>query len=86
MYKPSGIPPYPTQIFHYGPPPGGPTPPPMPHAGVEGAHGHGPPWAAAPVYGLITDLPLPVPTADSQVNALPSRYLANTDIIPKCIS
>ncbi|XP_029622286.1 vacuolar protein sorting-associated protein 37A [Salmo trutta] len=66
MYKPSGMPPYPTQSFHYGPRPVGPNPPPMPHAGVEGAHGHGPPWAAAPVYGLITDLPLPVPTADSQ--------------------
>uniref|UniRef100_A0AAZ3RRY8 VPS37 C-terminal domain-containing protein n=1 Tax=Oncorhynchus tshawytscha TaxID=74940 RepID=A0AAZ3RRY8_ONCTS len=71
MYKPSGMPPYPTQSFHYGLRPVGPTPPPMPHAGVEGAHGHCPPWAAAPVYGLITDLPLPVPTADSQVNALP---------------
>uniref|UniRef100_A0A8C7GW37 VPS37A subunit of ESCRT-I n=1 Tax=Oncorhynchus kisutch TaxID=8019 RepID=A0A8C7GW37_ONCKI len=66
MYKPSGMPPYPTQSFHYGLRPVGPTPPPMPHAGVEGAHGHCPPWAAAPVYGLITDLPLPVPTADSQ--------------------
>ncbi|KAK6324654.1 hypothetical protein J4Q44_G00039960 [Coregonus suidteri] len=66
MFKPSGMPPYPTQGFHYGPRLVGPTPPPMPHVGVEGAHVHSPPWAAAPAYGLITDLPLPVPTADSQ--------------------
>ncbi|CAB1327168.1 unnamed protein product [Coregonus sp. 'balchen'] len=63
MFKPSGMPPYPTQGFHYGPRLVGPTPP---HVGVEGAHVHSPPWAAAPAYGLITDLPLPVPTADSQ--------------------
>lgn len=73
MYKPSGIAPYPTQAFHYprhvGPshtaPAGpGPAPAPMPHPGVDSAHG--PPRAPAP-YGLISDLPLPVPTADSQV-------------------
>lgn len=75
MYKPSGMAPYPTQAYHYGPrhvgpghaPPAGPgpapPPAPMPHPGVDGAHG--PPRAPAP-YGLITDLPLPVPTADSQ--------------------
>lgn len=74
MYKPSGMAPYPTQPFHYGPrhvgpsqtppPPGpGPAPTPMPHPGVDS--GHGPPRAPAP-YGLISDLPLPVPTADSQ--------------------
>ncbi|KAM6940052.1 vacuolar protein sorting-associated protein 37A isoform 2-T2 [Xenentodon cancila] len=71
MYKPSGIPPYPTQAFHYGPhhagssqtPPPGPGPVPMPHPGVDIAHG--PPRALAP-YGLITDLPLPVPIGDLQ--------------------
>lgn len=75
MYKPSGIPPYPSQGFHYGsrhvgpsqtPPPGsGPAPSqaPTPHAAVDVAHGL--PRAPAP-YGLITELPLPVPTGDSQ--------------------
>ncbi|XP_072240636.1 vacuolar protein sorting-associated protein 37A isoform X2 [Leuresthes tenuis] len=75
MYKPSGMAPYPSQPFHYGsrhvgpsqtPPPGpGPAPSqaPMPHPGVDISHG--PPRAPAP-YGLITDLPLPVPTGDSQ--------------------
>ncbi|XP_029950686.1 vacuolar protein sorting-associated protein 37A isoform X2 [Salarias fasciatus] len=73
MYKPSGMAPYPAQSFHYGarhvgpsqtPPPGpGPAPTPMPHPGADGAHG--PPRAPAP-YGLISDLPLPVPTVDSQ--------------------
>ncbi|XP_013868970.1 vacuolar protein sorting-associated protein 37A isoform X1 [Austrofundulus limnaeus] len=74
MYKPSGIPPYPSQAFHYGPrhvgpsptpPPGSgpaPSPAPMPHPGVDMAHG--PP--RAPAYGLITDLPVPIPTGDSQ--------------------
>ncbi|XP_029358896.1 vacuolar protein sorting-associated protein 37A isoform X1 [Echeneis naucrates] len=69
MYKPSGMAPYPTQAFHYGPRHVGPsqTPPPiaapMPHPGVDSSHG--PPRAPAP-YGLISDLPLPVPTGDSQ--------------------
>ncbi|XP_022611243.1 vacuolar protein sorting-associated protein 37A isoform X2 [Seriola dumerili] len=48
------------------PPPGqgpGPSPAPMPHPGVDSAHG--PPRAPAP-YGLISELPLPVPTGDSQ--------------------
>lgn len=64
MYKPSGMPPYPTQGFHYGPRPGqAPGPAPMPHPGVDTTHC--PPRAPAP-YGLITDLPLPVPTVDSQ--------------------
>ncbi|TNN35326.1 Vacuolar protein sorting-associated protein 37A [Liparis tanakae] len=73
MYKPSGRTPYPTQAYHYGPrhvgpshtaPPGpGPAPALMPHPGVDGAHG--PPRAPAP-YGLILDLPLPVPTGDYQ--------------------
>uniref|UniRef100_A0A8P4K3P8 VPS37A subunit of ESCRT-I n=1 Tax=Dicentrarchus labrax TaxID=13489 RepID=A0A8P4K3P8_DICLA len=40
-----------------------PSPAPMPHPGVDSAHG--PPRAPAP-YGLISDLPLPVPTGDSQ--------------------
>lgn len=71
MYKPSGIPPYPAQGFHYGPrhvgpsqtPPPAPSPAPIPHPGVDSPHG--PPRAPLP-YGLITDLPLPVPTGDSQ--------------------
>uniref|UniRef100_A0A8C5HHL5 VPS37 C-terminal domain-containing protein n=1 Tax=Gouania willdenowi TaxID=441366 RepID=A0A8C5HHL5_GOUWI len=73
MYKSSGMAPYPTQAFHYGPPHGGPgqTPPPGPgqapapvtHPGADG--GHCTPRAPVP-YGLITDLPLPVPMVDSQ--------------------
>uniref|UniRef100_A0A3Q3GN78 VPS37A subunit of ESCRT-I n=1 Tax=Labrus bergylta TaxID=56723 RepID=A0A3Q3GN78_9LABR len=72
MYKPSGMAPYPTQAYHYprhvGPthtPPAGPalSPAAMPHSGHDGAHGH--PRAPAP-YGLISDLPLPVPAGDSQ--------------------
>uniref|UniRef100_A0A3Q2G4U3 VPS37A subunit of ESCRT-I n=1 Tax=Cyprinodon variegatus TaxID=28743 RepID=A0A3Q2G4U3_CYPVA len=71
MYKP----PYPSQAFHYGPrhvgpsqtPPPGPGPAPsqapMPHPAVDMVHGV--PRAPAP-YGLITELPLPVPTGDSQ--------------------
>uniref|UniRef100_A0AAQ5ZQ84 VPS37 C-terminal domain-containing protein n=1 Tax=Amphiprion ocellaris TaxID=80972 RepID=A0AAQ5ZQ84_AMPOC len=61
IYKQSGIAPYPTQAYHYGPRHVGPTPPNYP--GVDSAHG--PPRAPAP-YGLISDLPLPVPTTDSQ--------------------
>uniref|UniRef100_A0A8P4G5B3 VPS37A subunit of ESCRT-I n=1 Tax=Dicentrarchus labrax TaxID=13489 RepID=A0A8P4G5B3_DICLA len=61
MYKQTGIAPYPSQAFHYGARHMGPTP--MPHPGVDSAHG--PPRAPAP-YGLISDLPLPVPTGDSQ--------------------
>ncbi|KAJ8271720.1 hypothetical protein COCON_G00105790 [Conger conger] len=69
MYKPTGMPPYPQQGFHFhpafppqdSPRPAGPVP--MPHPGTDP---HGPPRAAAPAYGLITDLPLPVPTADAQ--------------------
>ncbi|KAL1023824.1 hypothetical protein UPYG_G00046800 [Umbra pygmaea] len=64
MYKPAGLPPYPAQGFQYGPLPVGPTLAPMLHPMLEGPHG--PTRAAAPAYGLITDLPLPVPTADSQ--------------------
>lgn len=75
MYKPSGMPPYPTQGFHFVPAfppqdgqrPIGPAP--VPHAGVEPQQA--PPRPAAPAFGLITDLPLPVPTADSQV---PTRH------------
>uniref|UniRef100_A0A8C7YZ48 VPS37A subunit of ESCRT-I n=1 Tax=Oryzias sinensis TaxID=183150 RepID=A0A8C7YZ48_9TELE len=75
LYKPAGIPPYPAQAFHYSPhhvgpgqtpsPGPGPVPAPAPmsHTGVDMVHG--PPRAAAP-YGLITDLPLPVPTGESQ--------------------
>lgn len=73
MYK-SGITPYPAQAFHYGPrhvspsltqttgP--APSPTPMTHPAAESAQG--PPRVPAP-YGLISDLPLPVPTGDSQV-------------------
>uniref|UniRef100_A0A3Q0SFX6 VPS37A subunit of ESCRT-I n=1 Tax=Amphilophus citrinellus TaxID=61819 RepID=A0A3Q0SFX6_AMPCI len=61
MYKSSGIAPYPTQAFHYGPRHVGPTP--MPHPGVDSTHG--PPRAPAP-YGVISDLPLPVPIGESQ--------------------
>lgn len=63
MYKPSGMAPYPTQAYHYSPrqtPPSGPAP--MPHPVMDGVH---PPRAPAP-YGLLSDLPLPVPTVDSQ--------------------
>ncbi|XP_037619523.1 vacuolar protein sorting-associated protein 37A [Sebastes umbrosus] len=73
MYKQSGMAPYPTQAYHYAPRHGGPshTPPPgpgqapglMPHPGVDSAYG--PPRAPAP-YGLISDLPLPVPMGDLQ--------------------
>ncbi|XP_022045175.2 vacuolar protein sorting-associated protein 37A [Acanthochromis polyacanthus] len=75
IYKQSGIAPYPTQAYHYGPrhvgpsqtPPPGPAPAPSlappPYPGVDSAHG--PPRGPAP-YGLISDLPLPVPTTDSQ--------------------
>lgn len=71
MYKPSGMPPYPTQSFHFVPafPPQDGQRPVGPalvsHVGVEPQQA--PPRPAAPAYGLITDLPLPVPTADSQV-------------------
>ncbi|KAA0722456.1 Vacuolar protein sorting-associated protein 37A [Triplophysa tibetana] len=68
MYKPSGMPPYPTQSFHFVPafpPQDGQRPVgPVSHAGMESQQA--PPRPAAPAYGLITDLPLPVPTADSQ--------------------
>ncbi|KAK5899666.1 hypothetical protein CesoFtcFv8_009122 [Champsocephalus esox] len=71
MYKQSSMAPYPTQAYQYGPrhvgpshtPPPGPAPALMPHPGVDNAHG--PPRAPAP-YGLISDLPLPVPTGDSE--------------------
>uniref|UniRef100_A0A3P9JK03 VPS37A subunit of ESCRT-I n=1 Tax=Oryzias latipes TaxID=8090 RepID=A0A3P9JK03_ORYLA len=71
----SSIPPYPAQAFHYSPhhvgpsqtpspgPAPVPAPAPMSHTGVDMVHG--PPRAVAP-YGLITDLPLPVPTGESQ--------------------
>ncbi|XP_003972548.2 vacuolar protein sorting-associated protein 37A [Takifugu rubripes] len=68
LYK-SGINPYPTQAFHYGPRHMGPShaqptgPAPMTHPVAENAQG--PPRVPAP-YGLISDLPLPVPTGDSQ--------------------
>lgn len=70
MYKPSGIAPYPTQGFHYGPRhvgPGqtpAPSPAPMPHPGTDNMHG---PPRAPLACGFIPDLPMPVPTADSQV-------------------
>lgn len=74
LYK-SGINPYPTPTFHYGPrhmgpshtqPTGpAPTPAPMTHPVAESAQG---PPRVPPPYGLISDLPLPVPTGDSQVH------------------
>ncbi|XP_012674365.1 vacuolar protein sorting-associated protein 37A [Clupea harengus] len=57
MYKPSGMPPYSPQSFHFVP-----TFPPQ-----DSQRPMGPARPAAPAYGLITDLPLPVPTTDSQV-------------------
>uniref|UniRef100_A0A8B9HGB6 VPS37A subunit of ESCRT-I n=1 Tax=Astyanax mexicanus TaxID=7994 RepID=A0A8B9HGB6_ASTMX len=57
MYKPSGMPPYPAQNFHFVPA--------FPaQDGVELQQSQ--PRPPAPTYGLITDLPLPVPTFDSQ--------------------
>uniref|UniRef100_A0A3P8R8M5 VPS37 C-terminal domain-containing protein n=1 Tax=Astatotilapia calliptera TaxID=8154 RepID=A0A3P8R8M5_ASTCA len=72
MYKSSGIAPYPNPAFHFGSrhmgpsqtPPSGPAPAPMPHPGVDSALG--PPRAPAP-YGIISDLPLPVPIGDSEL-------------------
>lgn len=53
----------------------------MPHPGVETAHG--PPRAPAP-YGLITDLPLAVPTGDSQgVNGHVYKMPDIPDIFPE---
>lgn len=74
MYKPPGITHFPAQPFHYGSrhvgpsqtPPSGPGPAPTPHPGVDSAHG---PSRAPVQYGLISDLPLPVPTGDSQVHS-----------------
>ncbi|XP_072526606.1 vacuolar protein sorting-associated protein 37A [Salminus brasiliensis] len=71
MYKPSGMPPYPAQNFHFVPAfpaqdgqrPMVPTPVP-PASGVDLQQSQ--PRPPAPSYGLITDLPLPVPTSDSQ--------------------
>lgn len=68
MYKP----PYPAQNFHFVPAfpsqdpqrPVVPAPlPPPPGSELQQAP------CRAPAYGLITDLPLPVPMADSQVAA-----------------
>ncbi|CAL8334042.1 unnamed protein product [Lota lota] len=58
MYKPAAMAPYPTPSFHYSPRPQGP-------GAAPAETGRGPPRAPAP-YGLITDLPLAVPTAESQ--------------------
>ncbi|XP_077426662.1 vacuolar protein sorting-associated protein 37A isoform X4 [Vanacampus margaritifer] len=74
MYKPSSISPYQTAGYHYGPRHGGQsqTPPLAPapsgvgsaiHPAVDAVHGS--PRGPAP-YGLITDLPLPVPVGDLQ--------------------
>ncbi|XP_037109082.1 vacuolar protein sorting-associated protein 37A isoform X3 [Syngnathus acus] len=75
MFKPSSIPPYPTPGYHYGPRHVGQsqTPPlapaqsgvgPVLHSAVDGVHGS--PRGPTP-YGLITDLPMPVPIGDLQV-------------------
>ncbi|RXM35038.1 Vacuolar protein sorting-associated protein 37A [Acipenser ruthenus] len=76
MYnKPSGIPPYPPQGFHFpafpqqeAPRPVAPAPMQVPGTDSVPASplGFNITRPAAPAYGLITDLPLPVPTADSQ--------------------
>ncbi|CAL8270247.1 vacuolar protein sorting-associated protein 37A [Gadus morhua] len=72
MYKPAAMAPYPTPSFHYGPRPLAPPPPAaLPHHGGEA--GRGPPGAPAP-YGLITDLPLAVPTGDSQAGVNGHMY------------
>ncbi|MBN3299213.1 vacuolar protein sorting-associated protein 37A [Amia ocellicauda] len=74
--KPSGMAPYPPQGFHFIPtfPPQDPSrpvaPAAMPPPGTDSVPalppGFGNTRPAAPAYGLITDLPLPVPTADCQ--------------------
>ncbi|XP_048851830.1 vacuolar protein sorting-associated protein 37A [Brienomyrus brachyistius] len=70
MYKPPGMPYATPQGFHYIPAfplqdssarPVAPAP--VPHLGTEP---HAAARAAAPAYGLITGLPVPVPTADTQ--------------------
>lgn len=73
MYKSSGLAPYPTQGFHYGPRHIGPgqttaaAPSPAPslisHTGSDSMHG--PPRAPHP-SGFIPDLPMPVPIGDLQ--------------------
>lgn len=74
MYKPS----YPAQNFHFVPAfpsqdPQRPVvpapPPPPPGSEIQQAQNRPP----APAYGLITDLPLPVPMAESQVMCCPSQ-------------
>lgn len=75
--------PYPPQAFHYSARHVGPTqtPPPnlgagstpMPHPGMDSVHAI--PRVPTP-YGLISDLPLPVPTGESQVN----RNIAHTRV------
>lgn len=86
MFK-SGIAPYPTQAFHYGvrhvgpshtsPAVPGPAPSPtlMTHSVADGAPG--PPRAPAP-YGLISELPLPVPAGDSQVTDDKQKFKINS--------
>lgn len=74
MFSPSSMykPPYPTQNFHFVPAFPSQDPqrpvvpallPPAPGSEMQQVTNRPP----APVYGLITDLPLPVPMADSQV-------------------
>lgn len=77
MHKPSGMPPYPPQTFQFVPsfptqdgPPRSMGPPPMPLAGVEAPAAR----PAAPAYGLVTDLPVPVPTSDSQLGVNGHMY------------
>lgn len=70
MYQSSAMSPYPAQNFHFVPPfpaqdaqrPAVPSS--LPQPGVEPQQVV--PRPPAPAYGLITDLPLPVPTADLQ--------------------
>lgn len=78
MYKP----PYPAQNFHFVPTfpspdaqrPVVPTSLPPPPGSDMLQVPNRPP---APVYGLITDLPLPVPMADPQVQALLPHITSN---------
>ncbi|KAM6972563.1 vacuolar protein sorting-associated protein 37A [Aplochiton taeniatus] len=80
LYKPSGMPPYPGQGFHYGPhPTAGPPPASMHHPGLVAPHG--PPRAPAP-YGLISDLPLPVPMVDTQAGM--NGHMYKMPDIPEC--
>uniref|UniRef100_A0A3B3QUP2 VPS37A subunit of ESCRT-I n=1 Tax=Paramormyrops kingsleyae TaxID=1676925 RepID=A0A3B3QUP2_9TELE len=89
MYKPPGMPYATPQGFHYIPAfplqdssarPVAPALAPVPHPGTEP---HAAPRAAAPAYGLITGLPVPVPTADTQVPAGLNGHIYKMPEIPE---